>query len=204
MELKTLKSADYDAVIAAATEGMNLGDYVEQGWKLRNYARCFFYDELLKASHVLAAYEGEQLAGVLLLNLHDYPKAMRSWWRSLYVKGFQFLERTLHIGHQCLPHYKELLSDYLRTSPVDGEISYVVAIPGTGIKGVGRFLLAEANKIAEDKHLFLVTDDGCNYGFYDAMGFQRAGNKHITYEGPRGTAQRECMLYVTPSSSAIC
>lgn len=197
LELKPLKIADHDLVITTAIEGMHLADYVKEGFALDNYGRFFFYDQLLKASHVLAAYEGDDLAGVMLVNLHDHPKAMHSWWRAAYVKAIHFIERFTPMGSQYGSANGKLLSDYLSTNPVDGEIGFLAAIPRPGVKGVGRFLLAELEKIAPEKHLFLFTDDGCNYGFYDAMGFERVGTKAIEFEGPKGPTTMERMMYVT-------
>ncbi|PRQ10879.1 GNAT family N-acetyltransferase [Corynebacterium sp. 13CS0277] len=203
LELKPLKIADHQAVIDAAIAGMLPDDYLSEGVLLQAYGRYFFYDHLLRATHVLAAYEGDTLAGVMLVRLNSQPPATRSWWRSAFVRGIGALDHLSRMGRAYAQANAAMLSDYLTHSPVDGEISFLVAIPGTGIKGVGRYLLGELARLAPGKHLFLYTDDGCNYGFYDAMGFSRTGTRTITFPGPkkkdstgpRPEATLECMMY---------
>ena len=52
--------------------------YLDNPFLLQLYGRYFWYLELSRATQVIAAYAGEELAGVLLAELEGEPKKYRS------------------------------------------------------------------------------------------------------------------------------
>lgn len=69
LEIKELKKSDYKKVIQFAIEGMHLSWYMRNKMILNLYGRYFLYLELLKSTHIIAAYYGKELAGVQMCEM---------------------------------------------------------------------------------------------------------------------------------------
>ena len=63
MVFKTLKKKDYKKAIQYAVVGMHFNWYMNNPSLLKLYGRYFLYMELNRATQVIAAYEGDDLAG---------------------------------------------------------------------------------------------------------------------------------------------
>ena len=94
VELRELKRTDYAKAIQYAITGMHFHWYLDSRFLLNLYGRYFWYLELGRATQVIAAYVGDRLAGVLLAEMKGEPKQTRSFWRRLYVRGFEFLQNA--------------------------------------------------------------------------------------------------------------
>jgi len=86
-----------------------------------------------------------------------------------------------------------MLLKYLGKHPIDGEIGFLVADPNSGVSGVGTALLEAFEARHKGKNVYLFTDDGCTYQFYDSRGFTQVGERTIAVNEDRDL---ECMLYV--------
>lgn len=62
-------------------------------------------------------------------------------------------------------------------------------------KGVGSNLLAEAEKDLHGKRIYLYTDDGSTYQFYDKRGFTRVNEKEISMPKGSESVKLTTMLY---------
>ena len=88
---------------------------------------------------------------------------------------------------------KDMLLKYLGEHPIDGEIGFLVADPNSGVSGVGTALLEAFESRHSGKNIYLFTDDGCTYQFYDSRGFNQVGERTIAVNEDRDLV---CMLYV--------
>lgn len=61
------------------------------------------------------------------------------------------------------------------------------------MSGVGTALLEAFEARHAGKNVYLFTDDGCTYQFYDARGFSQVGERTIAVNEDRDLV---CMLYV--------
>ena len=77
---------------------------------------------------------------------------------------------------------EELLSDYLKTFP-RWRNCLLAANPDLKIKGIGSKLLKEFERREQGKEVFLFTDSGCTYQFYERRGFERK-KKRYRHEDP--------------------
>lgn len=197
LEIRELKRKDYSKVIQYAIEGMHFNWYLENKVVLNLYGRYFLYLEMMKATHVLAAYYGDELAGVLMCEMKGRKPKYHSFWKSLYVKVVDFVQRTF-VKDGVGPYdetNKEMLANYSKDINLDGEIVFLAANPNIKIKGIGTFLLAELEKIEAGKRVYLYTDTGCTYQFYEHRGFERVGEKEVTLEIGNKKAEITCLLY---------
>lgn len=74
---------------------------------------------------------------------------------------------------------KELLGTYKKSNNPDGELNFLAANTKVKIKGTGTFLLSELEKRENGKTIYLYTDSGCTYQFYEHRGFERVGEKNV-------------------------
>lgn len=181
MEIRTLAKKDYKKAIQFAIKGMHFDWYMGNRTILQLYGQYFLYMELNKATQVLAAYEGEQLLGILLAQVYGEKQCCYSGMRDIYVKLFDWLQKK--IAKESIDLYddanKEMYIEYVKKIKPDGEIIFLAADLNSGRKGVGSFLLEELEKREIGKELFLYTDNACTYQFYEKRGFERFAERQI-------------------------
>lgn len=197
LEIRELKKSDYKKVIQYAIEGMHFNWYIENKVVLNMYGRYFLYLEMLKATYVLASYYGDELAGVLMCEMKGRKPKYRSFWKSMYVNFIDFIQRTF-VKEGVGPYdeaNREMLSKYKKNHIPDGEIVFLAANPKIKVKGIGTFLLRELEKREAGKKIYLYTDTGCTYQFYEHRGFDRVGEKEVTLELGKNKVDITCLLY---------
>lgn len=197
LEIKPLQRRDFAKAIHFAIQGMHFSRYLDSRLLLRLYGRYFWYLELSKATQVIAAYRGDNLAGVLLAKIEGEPPAAPSPWRALYVRLVNLVQRTFFSSSagQYETANQRLWEKYQRTQSPDGEILFLAADPNTRQSGVGTQLLSELTVREQGKSIYLFTDDACNYSFYDHRGFRCAGKETILLDLGKKPLSMTCMLY---------
>lgn len=70
----TIKKADYKKAIQFAIEGMHFNWYLDNKLLQNLYGRYFLYLEMSRATQAIAAYKGDELAGVLLCEMKGEAK----------------------------------------------------------------------------------------------------------------------------------
>lgn len=198
LEIRPLRKQDFDRVIQFAITGMHFDHYTQNRTILNLYGRYFWYLELERASQVLAAYEGDQLAGVLLADMKGEKKAFQSFWRQQYVRIINFLQKIFYkdgVGPYDAAN-KEMFSEFAGKQHLDGEINFLAADPNAQTRGIGTALLQELEKREAGKTIYLYTDNNCTWQFYEHRGFKRVGEKQIALEfDDMGEVPLSCYLY---------
>lgn len=197
LELKELRKKDYKKIIEYAIKGMHFNMYLDNKFELNLYGKYFWYLELTNATQVISAYYGDELAGVLIADFNEERKVHKSFWKSLYVNIFEWIQRTFFkdsVGIYDKVN-KEMLENYKSKNNPDGEIRFLAANPNLKIKGIGTFLLNELEKREKGKEIFLFTDDQCTYQFYEHRGFDRVGEKDIILDLNKKKVPLKCLLY---------
>ena len=90
---------------------------------------------------------------------------------------------------------QEMLRDYRARHRPDSELLFLAADPDAQGRGAGTALLAELARRAPGRELYLFTDSGCTYRFYERRGFERAGEREITLELGAKRVPLTCFLY---------
>ena len=96
VKIGALKKRDYGMAIQFAVKGMHFDWYLDNQMLLKLYGRYFWYLEMCRATQVIAAYSGDVLAGVLLAEMKGEKKQYHSFWKSLYVKIFDFIQNLFY------------------------------------------------------------------------------------------------------------
>lgn len=197
IELKPLHKKDYKKAIQFAVKGMHFDMYLDNSFLRNLYGRYFLYNEMNLATHVIAAYSGETLAGLLLARTNEGKSMHHSFWEGLYVKIFNWIQETFFKDSAGLYDEinREMLVEYKKTHDPDGEIIFLAANPEISEKGIGSKLLAELERREPGKEFYLYTDDFCTYQFYEHRGFERVGNQEVTLELGKKETKMICMLF---------
>lgn len=198
IEINGLQKRDFNKAIHFAIKGMNFKDYSDSKFVLNLYGRYFLYDELNRATQVIAAYDGDRLAGLLLADMKGEPKKYRSFWRGLYIKVIDAIQHVFF--REGVESYddtnQQMYKAYARNHNLDGEICFLAADPDHKVKGVGTILLNELERREKDKRIYLYTDSNCTWQFYEHRGFERVGEKVIELELPgKDDKPFACYLY---------
>ena len=197
MELKEFQNKDMCKVIQFAIDGMHLDLYLKNQLLLKLYGRYFWYLETNRATQIIAAYEGDTLAGVLLAEIYGESKKYYSKWRAIYVKLVDFVQKTFFKESAGVYDSvnKELLAKYKETNSPDGEIIFLAANPDVKVKGIGTMLLNELTNREKGKQIYLYTDNACTYQFYEHRGFDKVGEKDIELDLGASKLPMTCLLY---------
>lgn len=196
IKIKDLDKKDYNKVIHFAIEGMSFEEYLKNKILLNAYGRYFWYLEYANATQVIAAYEGDDLLGVLIADMKGEPKPNKSFWKGLYVGFVGFMQRVFFRGG-VIPYHeanRAMYTKYAQRNTPDGEIRFLAANPDHKKKGIGTFLLHELARREANKEIFLFTDTNCNYQFYEHRGFERVGEQEIVLKLSAGVSLK-CLLY---------
>ncbi|MEE8807529.1 MAG: GNAT family N-acetyltransferase [Lactimicrobium sp.] len=196
MQIKEIQQKDFKKVIRFAIQGMHFEEYLKNKFILNAYGQYFWYLEYTNATQVLAAYEGDKLLGVLVVDMKNEPKPYKSFWKSAYVKFVDVIQ-NLFFGSGVMPYNeanKAMYEKYTEQFNPDGEIRFLAANPDSKVKGVGTFLLNELTRIKQGKEIYLYTDTNCTYQFYEHRGFERIGEQSIVLE-LQGDVALKCLLY---------
>lgn len=195
--IKELEKKDHKQVIQFAITGMNFHLYLQNNFLLKLYGTYFWFDELNKATQLIAAYAGDQLAGVLLAEMKNEKRKYKTLGKTIYVKIFDFLQKL--VSKKGVGVYdkanKKMFEQYKRYNHPDGEIIFLAANPKIKTKGIGSLLLNELEKREKGKQIYLYTDDACTYQFYEHRGFDRVGEKDITLALGAKKVPLKCFLY---------
>ena len=195
--IRNIDRKDYRRIQEFASAGMQFSMYTQNKAELYFYAKYFWYHELNRATQVLAAYMGDRLVGVLLADMKDEPKAAVSLWRRFYVK---FVEWVMRIGYKgAADSYdeanKEMLAQFKKRNQPDGELNFFAVDPAINGKGIGSRLLDELVEREKGKLIYLFTNTGCSYQFYDRRGFERTDTRKIVIEVHGKQIPHDCFLY---------
>lgn len=145
---------------------------------------------------MIAAYDQDELLGVLLVDMEGEPKLYQSFWKGLYVKIVDVIQNVF-FGDGVTPYNKankEMYAKYTERYKPDGEIRFLAANPGGHVKGVGTYLLNELSMREAGKEIYLFTDTNCTYQFYERRGFERVGEKEIVLKFS-GDVDLKCLIY---------
>ena len=197
IEIRELRRRDYGRAIQFAITGMHFNLYLDNKLLLNLYGRYFWYSELNSASQVIAAYDGEKLAGVLLADMQGEEKKYKTTGQTAYVKIFEFLQNTFYRGGVGIydEANRELLDAYLKENNPDGQVVFLAADPDAKVRGIGSRLLEELERRIHGKEIYLYTDDACTYQFYEHRGFQKSGEKEILMDLTSKKVPLKCFLY---------
>lgn len=197
IEIRELRKRDYGRAIQFAITGMHFNLYLDNKLLLNLYGRYFWYSELNSASQVIAAYDGEKLAGVLLADMQGEEKKYKTTGQTAYVKIFEFLQNTFYRGGVGIydEANRELLAAYLKENNPDGQVVFLAADPDGKVKGIGSRLLEELERRIHGKEIYLYTDDACTYQFYEHRGFQKSGEKEVLLDLTSKKVPLICFLY---------
>ena len=206
IEIRELRKRDYGKAIQFAITGMHFNLYLDHKFLLHLYGRYFWYSELQCATQVIAAYLGDELAGVLLADMRGEKKRHRTIGQTIYVKIFAFLQNTFYKGGTSIydAANREMLGEYLEKNQPDGQVVFLAADPDSKEKGIGTKLLEELERRERGKDIYLYTDDACTYEFYEHRGFVRSSEREVVLDFGNKKVPLKCFLYSKLMKYKIC
>lgn len=195
--IKKICNSDFSLARHFAISGMHLDWYTSGKLQLYFYSHYFWNLELLKATRVLGAYSGERLMGVLLADMTGQPKIYKSLLRRMYVNVFEWVMHNL---------FSETSGSYNRVNKLmlkklkekcqpSGEINFFAVAPETKGQGVGTLLLNELEQLEKGKLVYLFTDSGSSFQFYQKRGFEEAERMDIQLKIDGKELDLTCFLF---------
>lgn len=175
--IRDLEKRDFKLARKFAIEGMNLNWYATTRLTLLWYSHYFWNLELLKASQAFGAYHNNTLVGVLLVDINGQDKLFHSKIRSFFVKFSDFIISGFFSNSSDAYNQanKYMLHKFMADHEPDGEIIFFATDPVHHGKGVGSLLLNKLEEEQRGKLIYLFTDSGSTYQFYQKKSFQQSG-----------------------------
>lgn len=129
IQITNIKKKDYKKAIQFAKTGMHFDLYLDNKFLLYLYGNYFWYDELNRATQVIAAYVGEKLAGVLLADIKGEKKSYRSFGKTMYIQIFNLLQKLFYKGGAGVydTTNQVLFREYRKCHCPDGQIVFLAA-----------------------------------------------------------------------------
>ncbi|EKY3917390.1 GNAT family N-acetyltransferase [Enterobacter hormaechei] len=195
--IKKICKKDFSRARHFAISGMHLNWYTSGKLQLYLYSHYFWNLELLKATHAIGAYSGSQLMGILLVDMSGQPKLFRSLLRRIYVNVFEWV---VHKFFSETSSSYELINELMlnnlkRNFQPSGEINFFAVAPETKGQGVGTLLLNELERLEKGKLVYLFTDSGSSFQFYQKRGFEEAERQIIQLKMGKKRLDLTCYLF---------
>lgn len=195
--IKQLRKQDFNRAREFAIEGMHLPWYATNGIELYLYSKYFWYLEITKATKAIGAYMDDRLVGVLLADMKDEPKIFTSVFYNAFIKVVIFFINLFYKNASSVYDKAniQMLKEFKESNNPDGEINYFAVDPDIKGKGIGTLLLNELEKYAKGKLIYLYTDSGSTYQFYQHRGFKKAVERSILLEIHKREIPLNCFLF---------
>ncbi|GHP14432.1 N-acetyltransferase [Lentilactobacillus fungorum] len=194
---KQITPKDLNAARQFAIKGMHLSWYVNNQIELYFYSWYFLYSEILQATIAIGAFVNGELVGMILGNMDKAPKLFKSRRWKCFVKVVGFIVR--YGFEESSNPYNEanqkMLANYQNLSKIDGELNFFAVNPDVVGKGIGTNLLNEFERQIPGKTIYLYTDSGSTYQFYEHRGFNQVGQMEIELPIKGKKTAMTCMLF---------
>lgn len=143
--IKEVQKKDHRRARQFAISGMHLSWYTSSRLHLLLYIQHYWNYELLHATHLMGAYSGDKLSGVLIAKMNDHPAICSSVLRKIFVATLEWIIRKLygHSGEELDNLNMKMLQENSHCSQFDGEITFFAVAPETKGAGIGSLLLKE-------------------------------------------------------------
>lgn len=195
--INNINNKDFSHARHFAIKGMNLHWYTTGKLQLYLYSHYFWKLELLKATRAIGAYNGDTLMGVLLISMTGQPRIYNSLPSRIYVAVFEWIMNNF---------FGETTGVYDRVNEVmlrkmkenfepDGELNFFAVAPEAKGQGIGTMLLTKLKELEKGRLIYLFTDSGSSYRFYQKKGFMEAGRQKITMKIGQKDIDLECFLF---------
>lgn len=197
VEIRMLEPKDFNQARKFAITGMHLNRYTANGLELYLYSKFFLNSEVERATQAYGAYIKGRFVGALLVEMYDEKPLFNFYWRKL----------TTSLVNWGLPHLYggmvssydqangEMLKHYQIQEKLDGEICFFAVDPKEKGQGIGTELLDRFAHEKRGQRVFLYTDSGCTYQFYQHKGFEKVGERTVTLSTKGSQLPLICLMF---------
>lgn len=195
--IRTIRKKDFNVARRFAVHGMHLHWYTTNRFELYLYSQYFWNLEVTRATRALGAYMDDRMVGVLLVDMKGEPKVFPAFFRRAYVWLSDLVIKTFYNGAADVYHKtnKGMLGDFLRQHQPDGELNFFAIDPTIMGKGLGTLLIDELARLETGKLIYLFTDSGSTYQFYQRRQFDEMGRQEVTIEIDGKELDLTCFLF---------
>lgn len=199
LRIETLRKKDYATAMRYGAEGMHF-EWYAHGLGLKLYRWFFFHEMLNKATRAWGCYYRGYFQGALLACIEGETPLYRNPFMTALVRVVEWVIRKFDIAGQ--DDYDKANEEMLtafeqRRAPQkpEAEILFLTANPRGRVKGVGTALVNQFERAAAGKLVYLYTDSGCTYPFYEHRGFSCEGERDVTVRQGKSSFVLHCYLY---------
>lgn len=198
---RKLEKNDYTTVQNLISDAFGLQNYVADKKALDKVKKMYLCSCLSEQKFNMVALYNDEIVGVIMgASQNDSTRATNilNAIKMCYYTMSICLFHKKNCGGQSDVHkaYGELISDCKHR--FNGVLTLFAVREDVRGFGVGKGLLSKLLSYYEKNQsdsIYLYTDDTCNYGFYEHMGFQRLKEKPVKVIRKNKTAELNVYLY---------
>lgn len=197
IKIQELKKQDLSKLANFSAVGMNFDRYTDSKIAEKLYAEYFVRDAWINSTVAIAAYDEDELCGVIMAKFDNEVILGQSIFDQLYVNSFQksmglVFDQNSNVYEQ-INH--AMLDDLENNLHMDGEILLFAVNPKIENRGIGTRLLNELEAQYSGKQIYLFTDSNCSYQFYQHRGFNQADARRMREPGRNNGDKMTCFLF---------
>lgn len=197
VNIHQLEKRDFNAARRFAIQGMHFEWYVKGRVALYLYSKYFWYMEASRATRVYGAYIEEHLVGMLLADMDGEKPAYHMPVIRMILTAFKRIIGLFY--RDASGAYdkanQEMLAAFQKRNTDQGELSFFAVDPKINGKGIGTKLLKRLQEEEAGKRIYLYTDSGSTYQFYEHRGFQMEEFREVKLNFGKRNVPITCYLF---------
>ncbi|MEG0692533.1 MAG: GNAT family N-acetyltransferase [Oscillospiraceae bacterium] len=198
---------DYTAVRNLISDAFSLQNYVTNKKALDIVKKMYLCSCLAEQKfNRVALYQGEVVGVIMGASKNDSTKSaniLNAMKMCYYTVSICLFHKKACAGQSDVHKvYGELISDCKHR--FYGVLTLFAVREDVRGLGIGKGLLSRLlnyYKENQSDRIYLYTDDTCNYGFYEHMGFRRLKEKLVEVIRKNGTAELKVYLYTLDTNT---
>ena len=182
--IRNFRFKDTFKTAKAVSDAWNLETEIKNKYVLKFTCLAYLYFMLAKSNYVKLLFENNKIAAVLLAR-NDHKTNWFKIFNLIFMLIFSFFLVLTKDGRNLFNYQLEYnrVLDILMTKnnkEYDGEAVLLFSLPEYKGKGYGSILLNGYKDYMNNLgffNLYLITDDYCNYKYYDKIGYKLVGTE---------------------------
>ncbi|MDR2834460.1 MAG: GNAT family N-acetyltransferase [Streptococcaceae bacterium] len=200
---RNVEQQDLATLCAIIKETWDCDEFIKDEQVLKAAIQVYLNQVLLASSYGKVAVLDGEVVGVIFASIKGedliYRLLVESEMENIFVlmnadesDKASFIEYMYKLDSS----YEELIVN--RAQDYDGTLQFLALSPKARGKGVGKLLWQTLHTYLKEKEIasiYVYTDNGCNFEFYDYQGFARVDTKEVVMKFGDEAESMEIYLY---------
>lgn len=197
---------DYANIKKIIDEAWNFSHYIKKKDNKDIWLSIFMHTVVIQKNYIQVAILDGEVIGLLCGDVkrrYGYSKNLKHIFNTAFI-AIRLLLFSPKEDRKCLRSFlrlQDVQNNLIKDTEIvfDAEIEFFVVGSASQGKGVGKKLLnnyLDYCKSINVINIFVLTDNKCNYGFYEHNGFMRASERKFHFDLYNGKESMDAYIYI--------